>query len=120
MGSLCSRPHMPGEGQTLGSGPAPPQRTQPAGPGSRPAPQQQSSPGRTLGSTTHQPAGTPGMSVPSREAAAQAAEARAKAANTRGVNVSNPKAGKLSANLDRQKKDGRMAEEQQPERIIYD
>ncbi|KZO93518.1 hypothetical protein CALVIDRAFT_566512 [Calocera viscosa TUFC12733] len=116
---------MPGEGQALGS--APGGRAEPApqghrlGGGSAPAPQQQQStqPARKL-STTQQPTGKPGMSVPQREAAARAAEERAKAANARGVHASNPKAGKLSATLDKQKRDAHLPEEGIPERVIYD
>ncbi|KZT54385.1 hypothetical protein CALCODRAFT_499912 [Calocera cornea HHB12733] len=116
---------MPGEGQALGS--APGGRTEPAPQGHRlgggvapsPAAQQSVQQGRKL-STTQQPAGTAGMSVPQREAAARAAEERAKAANSRGVNTSNPKAGKLSANLDKQRREGTAPEEALPERVIYD
>ncbi|WVW85321.1 hypothetical protein I302_107359 [Kwoniella bestiolae CBS 10118] len=102
MGNCFSDPssqpsHKHGQGQKLGSAPA-----------SRPTPQQQqlstrgktnNDPPRTLGGSI---GGSPGAEVGGgdpRERALKAAEERAKASQSKGVNASNPKAGQLSAKL---------------------
>ncbi|KAF9526445.1 hypothetical protein CPB83DRAFT_857824 [Crepidotus variabilis] len=55
-----------------------------------------------------------------RAAAAEAAERRIKAAQTRGIHGSNPNRGKLSDQLAKQNSSKVSPEEQIPERLVYD
>ncbi|OCF35741.1 hypothetical protein I316_02231 [Kwoniella heveanensis BCC8398] len=109
MGNCFSDPSKPhtsksqGQGQVLGSGSGPaPSRSDntAAPPSSKPSSStigRNSAPPRTLGGGSTVGGGS-GLDDP-RERALRAAEERAKAAQGKGVNASNPKAGQLSAKL---------------------
>jgi len=55
-----------------------------------------------------------------RTAAAQAAEQRMKASQSRGVVGSNPKSGRLAAQLEANKSAPRASEQRQEERLVWD
>ncbi|KAI0365239.1 hypothetical protein BV20DRAFT_973422 [Pilatotrama ljubarskyi] len=55
-----------------------------------------------------------------RRAAAEAAERRQKAAHARGIQSSNPSAGRLAAQLEAQKSAPRVPEPNQQERLVWD
>ncbi|WVF67631.1 hypothetical protein IAT40_002389 [Kwoniella sp. CBS 6097] len=107
MGNCFSDPSKPhksqgqGQGQVLGSGPARPNNAASGNSQASAAGQggstigRNSAPPRTLGGGSTVGGGTEDP----RERALRAAEERAKAAQGKGVNASNPKAGQLSAKL---------------------
>ncbi|WVO21408.1 uncharacterized protein IAS62_002716 [Cryptococcus decagattii] len=113
MGNCFSDPSKPpGKGQTLGSTPSRPAQssstttttttTQPSPARVRPAKQKiNSPPPQTLGTP-----GGGGDAGDPRERALKAAEERAKTAQGKGVNASNPKAGQLSGKLAAERKAG--------------
>ncbi|KAK4689615.1 hypothetical protein P7C73_g471, partial [Tremellales sp. Uapishka_1] len=106
MGNCFSDPSKSNsKGQTLGSGPA------------RSAPSNLSSPPQTLGAitTSQATAGPPGDA---REMALRAAEERAKAAKSKGVNSTNPNAGKLSSKLENGRKKGASNGTEADERLM--
>ncbi|WVQ95206.1 hypothetical protein IAU59_002300 [Kwoniella sp. CBS 9459] len=101
-----SKPHKQSQGQVLGCGPS--RNNGPPGPAGQAPVQGGAGKGSTLGRNSEPPRTLGGGSVVSgggsgsedpRERALRAAEERAKAAQGKGVNASNPKAGQLSAKL---------------------
>ncbi|XP_006454355.1 hypothetical protein AGABI2DRAFT_133050 [Agaricus bisporus var. bisporus H97] len=105
MGSLCSKSsHYQGGHIVLGTG----ANTTGGNPNSG---------NTTSGNTTS--GGAPTSARDPRTAAAEAAERRMQAAQQRGTNSSNPKAGQLAAKVAQQNAKG-SAEPQQPERLVWD
>ncbi|KXN90010.1 hypothetical protein AN958_05015 [Leucoagaricus sp. SymC.cos] len=70
-----------------------------------------------LGSSNPSNGVAPTSAPDPRTAAAEAAERRMQAAQQRGINTSNPEAGKLAAKAARQNSKG-CTESQQPERLV--
>ncbi|WVQ80002.1 hypothetical protein IAT38_002103 [Cryptococcus sp. DSM 104549] len=114
-------PHKPpGKGQTLGSASSPNQAQRQAQqapysspPQKKPSRGGSNAPPQTLGSP-----GAGGESGDPRERALRAAEERAKAGQTKGVNKANPKAGQLSSKLASERK--AQSPQQQPNERMMD
>ncbi|EIM92472.1 uncharacterized protein STEHIDRAFT_117483 [Stereum hirsutum FP-91666 SS1] len=117
MGSLCSKSSTHSGGHTVLDSSAPSyNRRQPAAKPVAPPPNNRRGQkrGQPLDSSGAAPAKDP------RAAAAEAAEQRLKAAQSRGTNASNPNRGRLAAQVEANNKAGKLPEPQQEERLVWD